>query len=117
MTSVQFVVHPLPGTQEQLAEKLKSVADRLNKYGHQGENSLDARWSPSVVSYVSFSQVCLLCQASGKRSSRSQVRRQSKMDDLIELQCLQLVQVTLLFSSKMAVWLGFPFLSSQIDLI
>ena len=40
MTSVQFVVHPLPGTQEQLAEKLKSVADRLNKYGHQGENSL-----------------------------------------------------------------------------
>ena len=43
MTSVQFVVHPLPGTQEQLAEKLKSVADRLNKYGHQGENSLDVR--------------------------------------------------------------------------
>ena len=37
MTSIQFVVHPLPGTQEQLAEKLKSVADRLNKYGQQGE--------------------------------------------------------------------------------
>ena len=36
MTSIQFVVHPLPGTQEQLAEKLKSVADRLNKYGLQG---------------------------------------------------------------------------------
>ena len=37
MTSIQFVVHPLPGTQEQLAEKLKSVADKLNKYGLQGE--------------------------------------------------------------------------------
>ena len=36
MTSIQFVVHPLPGTQEQLAEKLKSVADRLNRYGLQG---------------------------------------------------------------------------------
>ena len=36
MTSIQFVVHPLPGTQEQLAEKLKSVADKLNKYGLQG---------------------------------------------------------------------------------
>ena len=38
MSSVQFVVHPLPGTQEQLAEKLKSVADRLNRYGQQGES-------------------------------------------------------------------------------
>jgi E3 ubiquitin-protein ligase EDD1 len=37
MTTIQFVVHPLPGTQEQLAEKLKSVADRLNRYGQQGE--------------------------------------------------------------------------------
>ena len=39
MSSVQFVVHPLPGTQEQLAEKLKSVADRLNRYGQQGESA------------------------------------------------------------------------------
>ena len=37
MTSIQFVGHPLPGTQEQLAEKLKSVADKLNKYGLQGK--------------------------------------------------------------------------------
>ena len=58
MTSVQFVVHPLPGTQEQLAEKLKSVADRLNKYGHQGENSLDVSCSPSVVSYRFLRCVC-----------------------------------------------------------
>ena len=36
MTSIQFVVQPLPGNQEQLAEKLKSVADKLNKYGLQG---------------------------------------------------------------------------------
>ena len=40
MTSIQFVVHPLPGTQEQLQEKLKEVADRLNKYNSAGENGL-----------------------------------------------------------------------------
>ena len=40
MTSIQFVVHPLPGTQEQLQEKLKEVADRLNKYHSAGENGL-----------------------------------------------------------------------------
>jgi hypothetical protein len=36
MTSIQFVVHPLPGTQEQLQEKLREVADRLNKYNTSG---------------------------------------------------------------------------------
>ena len=40
MTSIQFVVHPLPGTQEQLAEKLKSVAEKLNKYGLQGMSTI-----------------------------------------------------------------------------
>ncbi len=40
MTSIQFVVHPLPGTQEQLQEKLREVADRLNKYNTSGTSPL-----------------------------------------------------------------------------
>ena len=31
--NLQFVVHPLPGSQEQLFDKLKESADRLNKSG------------------------------------------------------------------------------------
>ena len=63
MTSVQFVVHPLPGTQEQLAEKLKGVADRLNKYGHQGE----CGDSLSLVRTICSVQVCLPCLASERK--------------------------------------------------
>jgi E3 ubiquitin-protein ligase EDD1 len=49
MTSIQFVVHPLPGTQEQLQEKLKEVADRLNKYNTTGRRSLYAMISTSLL--------------------------------------------------------------------
>ena len=69
MTSVQFVVHPLPGTQEQLAEKLKSVADRLNKYGHQGENSLRVKMK---------SQCCFICIISSGVSAVSGIREEVK---------------------------------------
>ena len=51
MTSIQFVVHPLPGTQEQLQEKLKEVADRLNKYNSPGKRyrySLPVFWVSSI---------------------------------------------------------------------
>ena len=67
MTSVQFVVHPLPGTQEQLAEKLKSVADRLNKYGHQGE------CLNSISQQLSLFSRCVCCnwyQRGSKTDSR-----------------------------------------------
>ena len=40
MSFIQFVVQPLPGTQDQLADKLRSVADKLNKYGLQGSSAL-----------------------------------------------------------------------------
>ncbi|XP_044743814.1 E3 ubiquitin-protein ligase UBR5 isoform X2 [Chrysoperla carnea] len=33
MTSLQFVVHPLPGTEEQLNDRLKEVSERLNRLG------------------------------------------------------------------------------------
>ncbi|XP_060518971.1 E3 ubiquitin-protein ligase UBR5 isoform X3 [Cylas formicarius] len=34
MTSLQYVVHPLPGTDEQFNDRLKEVADRINRLGH-----------------------------------------------------------------------------------
>ncbi|XP_019763425.1 E3 ubiquitin-protein ligase UBR5 isoform X4 [Dendroctonus ponderosae] len=34
MSSLQYVVHPLPGTEEQFNDRLKEVADRINRLGH-----------------------------------------------------------------------------------
>ncbi|XP_076242470.1 E3 ubiquitin-protein ligase hyd isoform X1 [Calliopsis andreniformis] len=33
MTSIHYVVHPLPGTDDQLNDRLKEVADKINRYG------------------------------------------------------------------------------------
>ncbi|XP_069354271.1 E3 ubiquitin-protein ligase UBR5 isoform X7 [Maniola hyperantus] len=33
MTSMHFVVHPLPGTEDQLIDRLREVAERWNRYG------------------------------------------------------------------------------------
>ncbi|XP_064596947.1 E3 ubiquitin-protein ligase UBR5-like isoform X2 [Liolophura sinensis] len=33
MTSIHFVVHPLPGTDDQLNDSLREVADKLNRHG------------------------------------------------------------------------------------
>lgn len=32
MTSIHFVVHPLPGTEDQLNDRLREVSEKLNKY-------------------------------------------------------------------------------------
>lgn len=32
---VHFVVHQLPGTEEQLNDRIREVADKINKYGSQ----------------------------------------------------------------------------------
>ncbi|XP_015109390.1 E3 ubiquitin-protein ligase UBR5 isoform X1 [Diachasma alloeum] len=34
MSSIHFVVHPLPGTDDQLNDRLKEVADKINRYGY-----------------------------------------------------------------------------------
>ncbi|XP_066593371.1 E3 ubiquitin-protein ligase UBR5-like isoform X2 [Prorops nasuta] len=34
MTSIHFVVHPLPGTDDQLNDRLKEVAEKINRYGY-----------------------------------------------------------------------------------
>ncbi|XP_066269411.1 E3 ubiquitin-protein ligase UBR5-like [Branchiostoma lanceolatum] len=34
MTSIHVVVHPLPGTEDQLNDRLKEVADKINKHGY-----------------------------------------------------------------------------------
>ncbi|CAK9828628.1 E3 ubiquitin-protein ligase hyd [Anthophora retusa] len=33
MTSIHFAVHPLPGTDDQLNDRLKEVAEKINRYG------------------------------------------------------------------------------------
>ncbi|XP_049822850.1 E3 ubiquitin-protein ligase UBR5 isoform X3 [Aethina tumida] len=43
MTSLQYVVHPLPGTEEQFNDRLKEVADRINRLAfntHPGLSNL-----------------------------------------------------------------------------
>lgn len=43
MTSLQYVVHPLPGTEEQFNDRIKEVADRINRINqaiHPGLSSL-----------------------------------------------------------------------------
>ncbi|XP_032678676.1 E3 ubiquitin-protein ligase UBR5 isoform X6 [Odontomachus brunneus] len=34
MSSIHFVVHPLPGTDDQLNDRLREVADKINRYGY-----------------------------------------------------------------------------------
>ncbi len=38
---LQFVVHPLPGSQEQLYEKLRGVAERINRLGSSSSSGQD----------------------------------------------------------------------------
>ncbi|XP_039430881.1 E3 ubiquitin-protein ligase hyd isoform X6 [Culex pipiens pallens] len=35
MSTLHFVVHPLPGTEDQLNDRIREVADKINKYGVQ----------------------------------------------------------------------------------
>ncbi|XP_063054964.1 E3 ubiquitin-protein ligase UBR5 isoform X11 [Engraulis encrasicolus] len=40
MTSIHFVVHPLPGTEEQLNDRLREVSEKLNKYNYNSHPHL-----------------------------------------------------------------------------
>ncbi|KAL1490432.1 hypothetical protein ABEB36_013127 [Hypothenemus hampei] len=42
MSSLQYVVHPLPGTEEQFNDRLKEVADRINRLGHNPHPALSS---------------------------------------------------------------------------
>ena len=37
LPNIEFLVHPLPGTQEQLQEKLKELANKINNKNEQGK--------------------------------------------------------------------------------
>nr|XP_018904419.1 PREDICTED: E3 ubiquitin-protein ligase UBR5 isoform X3 [Bemisia tabaci] len=37
MSSLQFVVHPIPGTDDQVNDRLKEVSDRLNRFGQTSQ--------------------------------------------------------------------------------
>ncbi|XP_072562057.1 E3 ubiquitin-protein ligase UBR5 isoform X7 [Paramormyrops kingsleyae] len=41
MTSIHFVVHPLPGTEEQLNDRLREVSEKLNKYNYSSHPPLN----------------------------------------------------------------------------
>ncbi|CAH0557316.1 unnamed protein product [Brassicogethes aeneus] len=40
MTTLQYVVHPLPGTEDQFNDRLKEVADRINRLGYNSHPGL-----------------------------------------------------------------------------
>ncbi|KAG7237304.1 hypothetical protein INR49_032487 [Caranx melampygus] len=40
MTSIHFVVHPLPGTEDQLNDRLREVSEKLNKYSYNSHPHL-----------------------------------------------------------------------------
>ncbi|KAG8228759.1 hypothetical protein J437_LFUL008200, partial [Ladona fulva] len=40
MSSLHFVVHPLPGTDDQLNDRLKEVSDKINRFGYVTPNAL-----------------------------------------------------------------------------
>ncbi|XP_064212813.1 E3 ubiquitin-protein ligase hyd-like [Tribolium castaneum] len=42
MSSLQYVVHPLPGNEEQFNDRLKEVADRINRLGHTSHPGLSS---------------------------------------------------------------------------
>uniref|UniRef100_A0A8D3EFJ5 E3 ubiquitin-protein ligase UBR5 n=1 Tax=Scophthalmus maximus TaxID=52904 RepID=A0A8D3EFJ5_SCOMX len=41
MTSIHFVVHPLPGTEDQLNDRLREVSEKLNKYSYNSHPHLN----------------------------------------------------------------------------
>ncbi|KAJ7338019.1 hypothetical protein JRQ81_010545 [Phrynocephalus forsythii] len=41
MTSIHFVVHPLPGTEDQLNDRLREVSEKLNKYNFNSHPPLN----------------------------------------------------------------------------
>uniref|UniRef100_A0A674A799 E3 ubiquitin-protein ligase UBR5 n=1 Tax=Salmo trutta TaxID=8032 RepID=A0A674A799_SALTR len=41
MTSIHFVVHPLPGTEDQLNDRLREVSEKLNKYNFNSHPHLN----------------------------------------------------------------------------
>ncbi|XP_035430151.1 E3 ubiquitin-protein ligase UBR5 isoform X5 [Spodoptera frugiperda] len=61
MSSMHFVVHPLPGTEDQLIDRLKEVADRWNRYGTgAGSSALSSLRGVRAVAAGPAHIACLL---------------------------------------------------------
>lgn len=52
MTSVHFVVYPIPGTEDQLNERIKELADKINRFGHASSLTLSNFKNSSVKQCV-----------------------------------------------------------------
>ncbi|XP_028164187.1 E3 ubiquitin-protein ligase UBR5 isoform X5 [Ostrinia furnacalis] len=61
MSSMHFVVHPLPGTEDQLIDRLKEVAERWNRYGTgAGSSALSSLRGVRAVAAGPAHIACLL---------------------------------------------------------
>ncbi|GBN52487.1 E3 ubiquitin-protein ligase UBR5, partial [Araneus ventricosus] len=52
MSSIHFVVHPLPGSEDQLNERLKEVAERTNRCGYSVPSVLAQLKNAAVIQCV-----------------------------------------------------------------
>ncbi|XP_014221919.1 E3 ubiquitin-protein ligase hyd isoform X2 [Trichogramma pretiosum] len=59
-SNVHFVVHPLPGTDEQLNDRLKEVSDKVNRYGYNSIPALNGLKGPLKKCVVGPSHVAFL---------------------------------------------------------
>ncbi|XP_037923284.1 E3 ubiquitin-protein ligase hyd isoform X6 [Hermetia illucens] len=62
MSSLQFVVHPIPGTDEQLNERLREVADKFNKYGSATPQALQSLRVPIKQVVIGPGHLALLLE-------------------------------------------------------
>ncbi|XP_026278748.1 E3 ubiquitin-protein ligase UBR5 [Frankliniella occidentalis] len=62
MSSLHFVVHPLPGTEDQLNDRLKEVSDKLNRFGHSNPAALSGLKVPVKQIVVGPSHLALLLE-------------------------------------------------------
>ncbi|XP_070159750.1 E3 ubiquitin-protein ligase UBR5 isoform X2 [Polyergus mexicanus] len=62
MTSIHFVVHPLPGTDDQLIDRLKEVADKINRYGFVTPSAFNGLKVPIKRVVVGPTHIALLTE-------------------------------------------------------
>ncbi|GAB0097413.1 E3 ubiquitin-protein ligase hyd [Sergentomyia squamirostris] len=62
MSSLHFVVHPLPGTEDQLNDRIREVADKINKYGSPTPSALASLKVPVKQVVIGPSHLGLLLE-------------------------------------------------------
>ncbi|XP_025994709.1 E3 ubiquitin-protein ligase hyd isoform X3 [Solenopsis invicta] len=60
MTSIHLVVHPLPGTDDQLNDRLREIADKINRYGFVTPSAFNSLKTPIKRIVVGPTHIALL---------------------------------------------------------